>query len=345
VCGSAASWMLEHIVEAKGGLYHRVTKRILLRGFNLKETEEFLKKTLTIKLSKKQIADLYMVTGGIPFYLKEVKKGYSSSQLIDKLCFQLNGVLYSEFANIFRSLFDYADVNLLIIREIAKAGNLISREELIKVTGLSSGGTLDKRLEELIASEFIQRFVPLGKKVRDSFFRIIDEYTLFYMKWIEPLINTGTFQGEKGCWNKIQKRGDYVAWAGYAFESLCYKHVNQIAQSLDLDKISYLSGSWRYIPSKKSKERGAQIDLLFDRDDLTISLCEIKYSQHSYSIDKAYAQVLSQKLDVFLKNFPNRKRPTHKHIHLVMITPFGLKKNTYSEDLVEREVVLEDLFT
>ena len=169
VCGSAASWMLQHIVNAKGGLYNRVTKRILLEAFNLRETSDFLK-ARSVVLNKRQILDLYMVLGGIPFYLKDVKKGQSTAQVIDNLCFQKNGILYSEFKNVFRSLFDYAEINLQIIREIAKAGNSISREQLIKVTTLSSGGSINRRLEELEASEFIRCYVPILNSITSPSF-------------------------------------------------------------------------------------------------------------------------------------------------------------------------------
>ncbi len=344
VCGSAASWMLEHIVNAKGGLYNRITKRILLESFNLKETEEFLKKNRGIHLSRKQISDLYMVTGGIPYYLKEVKKGNSISQIIDDLCFQKNGILYSEFNNVFRSLFDHAEVNLQIIREIAKAGNSILREELIHATKISSGGTLNKRLEELEASQFIECFVPLGKKARDRFYRIIDEYTLFYLKWIDQLIHSGTFLGEKGHWHKILNSPEKTSWAGYAFENICFKHVNQIVKAIGIENIHYRSGSWRYIPPKKAKENGAQIDLLFDRQDDAITLCEIKYSDKPYTIEKAYAKILDQKVEVFEKNYPTRKNPTKKQLFLSMITTFGIKKNLYSEEIIQNEVTLDDLF-
>jgi uncharacterized protein len=345
VCGSAASWMLEHIVNAKGGLYNRITKRILLEAFNLKETEDFLKRNRGISLNRKQITDLYMVMGGIPYYLKEVKKGNSTSQTIDYLCFQKNGILYSEFNNIFRSLFDHAEINLQIVREIAKAGNSLSREHLIKATKISSGGTLNKRLEELEASQFIGCFVPPGKKTRDRVYRIIDEYTLFYLKWIDSLIHSGTFSGEKGHWHKILKMSDRTAWAGFAFESMCFKHINQIAKAIGIENIHYKSGSWRYIPPRKSKTNGAQIDLLFDREDDTITLCEIKYSDKPYVIDKSYAKILDQKIEVFKLNYPNRKNPTRKLILMTMITTFGVRKNMYSEDCIQCEVTLDDLFT
>lgn len=345
VCGSAASWMLEHIVQAKGGLFHRVTKRMALRSFTLKETEEYFRLNRGIHLRKKQITDLYMVMGGIPFYLKEVKKGMSTAQLIDKLCFQVNGLLYSEFSIIFKSLFDQSEINLQIVREIAKSGNAISREDLITATNIASGGTLNKRLEELAASEFIQHFVPLGKRTRDRFYRIIDEYTLFYLKWIEPLINTGNFQVHKGYWLKMQKTPAYLTWAGLAFESLCFKHIYEISKALKLENIPFRAGSWRYIPSKNSKEKGAQIDLVFDREDNTISLCEIKYSEEKFEIEKNYALNLLQKIHVFENNYPNKRKPTRKQIHLAMTTTFGTKDNKHALNLVDNEVKLEDLFS
>lgn len=342
VCGSAASWMLDHIVNAKGGLYNRVTNKISLGPFTLKETEEFLKKAKKISISKKQISDLYMVTGGIPFYLKEAKRGASASQIIDALCFQKNGILFAELDNIFRSLFDRAETNIQIIKAIAKAGNLISREQLIDELKIQSGSGLNRRLEELEASQFIKCFVPLGKKVRDRFYRIIDEYTLFYLKWLDPLMRSGTFYGQKGYWQNIQNTPARSTWAGYAFESICFKHIQQITKALGIQN-HYQSGSWKHV-SRKSREKGAQIDLLFDRDDQTITLCEIKYCDKQFTIEKAYAQALDRKKEVLATNYPSSKQSTRKQIFLAMITPLGVKKNMYSEDIVHNEVTLEDLF-
>lgn len=342
VCGSAASWMLDHIVNAKGGLHKRVTKHIALGPFNLRETEEFLKKSQKINLKRKQIIDLYMATGGIPFYLKEAKKGYSASQIIDSLCFQKNGILLNEFENIFRALFDKADVNIDIIRAIAKSGNLISREELIKELKIQSGSGLNRRLKELEASHFIQCFVPLGKKVRDRFYRITDEYSLFYLKWLDPLLRSGTFKGQNGYWQKINNTPAKSTWAGYAFESICFKHIEHIRRALEIQG-HYQSGSWKYA-SRKRGDKGAQIDLLFDRDDGTITLCEIKYCDKHFTIEKAYAQALDKKKEVFSMNYPSSRQPTGKQIFLAMLTPLGVKKNMYSEDLVHNEVTLDDLF-
>jgi len=343
VCGSAASWMLEHIVHAKGGLYNRLTKRILLEPFNLKETKEFLK-ARQISLSHRQILDLYMVLGGIPHYLKEVKKGRSSSQIINSLCFEKNGLLFSEFSNLFSSLFEHAEVNLQIVREMASAGNSLSREQLIKKLGISSGGTLDKRLEELEASQFIRSFVPLGKKRRGHFYRLVDEYSLFYLKWLDPLVDGGMYSEGQKNWQKLRKKPEQGVWAGQAFESVCFKHINQIIRALGLSETLFSCGSWLYLPRKSSNEKGAQIDLLIDREDDAMTLCEIKYCDKTFVIDRTYAVVLDRKIEVVERNYPNKRNPTRKQIFLAMITTSGVKQNLYAEGLVDNEIVLDDLF-
>ncbi len=342
VCGSAASWMLEHVVNAKGGLYNRLTKKLLLKPFGLKETKQFLQ-AQGILLTNRQILDVYMVMGGVPYYLTEIRKGQSSAQIIDNLCFKENGVLFDEFKNLFRSLFDHAEINSEIVRQIADKG-VLSREQLINTTHLSSGGTLNKRLDELEASGFIKTFIPLGKLKRDKVYRVIDEYALFYLKWIEPLLKTGMHSGEKGYWSKISKQPIKTTWAGFAFESVCLKHIDQITHALDLDDIHYKCGSWIYRPPKKSSDIGAQIDLLIDRDDHVLSLCEIKYTDKVFTIDKPYARALLNKIDTVERNYPTTGKPSKKQIFLVLITTLGVKKNIYSEDLVQSALVLEDLF-
>jgi uncharacterized protein len=82
VCGSSTSWIINKVINNKGGLHNRITKRIHLEPFTLRETELFLKHK-KIKLSKYQITQLYMSLGGVPHYLKEIKTGESASQAVD----------------------------------------------------------------------------------------------------------------------------------------------------------------------------------------------------------------------------------------------------------------------
>lgn len=336
-CGSAASWMLEKLIYAKGGLHKRITRKILLEPYNLKETLEFLS-SRAIHLNHKQVLDIYMAIGGIPFYLKAIQKGLSAAQVIDEICFDKNGLLYNEFENLFESLFSQAEANLLIVKEIVKHGNCLSRDEIIKYTGLQSGGTLKKRLRELEVSGFIQGFTPYGKKKRDHYFRVIDEFSLFHLKWLAPKLQSYGYQ-EEHYWQQQVKAPSVLSWKGQAFENVCLKHLSEIKNGLNLTHVLCKIGSWRFIPKAGSKEQGAQIDLLFDREDGVITLCEIKYSEHPFSIDKDYANQLMKKVTVFEKHFS-----TKKQIFLALIATQGLKKSIWSENLVAQSISLESLF-
>lgn len=338
VCGSAASWMLEKLVYAKGGLHNRLTRKILLEPFNLHDTREFLK-SRSIKLNEKQILDIYMAIGGIPFYLQAIEKGMSAAQCIDEMCFQKNGLLYDEFKNLFESLFEMADINLQIVREIVKNGNECSREDIIKRTDLKTGGTLNKRLNELEVSGFIKKFIPYGKKTRNSYFKVIDEFSLFFLKWIEPYITSDLGAGKKGYWENLVKSPSVSTWYGLAFETVCFKHIEQIKRKLLIQNLACKTGAWRYIPPKKSEKSGAQIDLLFDRADGIITICEIKYSESVFKIDKRYAMDLCRKIEVF-----QDETKTQKQVFLSFITTMGISQNAWYDELVENSVTVKDLF-
>jgi uncharacterized protein len=334
ICGSAASWMLEKIVNNKGGLHNRLTQTLLLQPFNLQQTKQFLT-SKNVKLTEKQILDIYMVTGGIPHYLNAIPRGKSVAQIINALCFHKNGLLLNEFDNLFESLFATAALHIAIVRTIAKKHYGMSRNALLKALKMKSGGKINMTLNELTAAGFIQSFTPFGKKKKSHYYRIVDEYTLFYLHWIEPVKSDRRSLEQSGYWQKASRTPKVISWAGYAFEGICYKHIKQIATALDLDQTLWYASSWQQI----SKNAGAQIDLLFDRDDGMITLCEIKYSIHAFLIDKTYALQLIKKLDHFKKQIKVRKA-----LQLAMITTEGIQDNTWSQELVECIVTLKDLF-
>lgn len=337
VCGSAASWMLEKLINAKGGLYNRITKAILLRPYTLNGVQDFLSHR-GINVTAKQVLDLYMVFGGIPHYLKQVEKGKSAAQIINRVCFQNDGLLYEEFDRLFQSLFEHSGINLSIIRAINSQRYGISRKELIKKAKMSSGGTLNKRIKELESSGLIQSFIPYGHKKKDIYYRVIDEYCHFYLTWIEPL-KSKSAEGGKSYWQTKSETPSALSWAGYVFETICFKHVDQIREALEIQTIASECGSWRLFAKKGSKESGAQIDLLFDREDGVITLCEIKYSENVYIVDKDCARNLRNKIEAFEKSFK-----TNKQIFVTMITTRGIKPSIWSEDLVQSSLTIDDLF-
>ena len=338
VCGSAASWILEKLINAKGGLHNRITDTIHLHPFSLSEVDLYLK-SKGIRLKPMQILELYMVMGGIPHYLRQVKKGQSATQITNSLCFHKDGFLFSEFNRLFESLFDHSDVHNAIIREIAKKRNGISREALLKATGLSSGGTFNKRIMELRESGFIEEFIPFGKRKKDFMIKILDEYTLFFLNWIEPVQHKGTIKYNPNYWLNKSNTQLFKIWSGYAFEAVCIKHIDSILRRLEISNLAGEIGTWYHRTYTKSDHQGAQIDLVIDRNDNAMNICEIKYSSNIFTIDKNYAKTLINKMSIF-----EDKTKTKKQLFLTMITTHGVKKNVWSEDLVHSEVNLEHLF-
>lgn len=328
VCGSAASWMINKLINNKGGLHNRVTLRLKIEPFTLKECEQFVK-SKKMNFDYYQIIQLYMVFGGIPFYWDEVQKGLTAAQNIDAICFSKNGLLRTEFSTVFKSLFLKAEKHEQIVAVLAKKSKGLTRNEIIKETNVTPGGGLTSILNELEESSFVRKYVPFNKKNRDSLYQLTDFYTLFYMKFIKnyQVIDTDY-------WIKTIDGPKHRAWSGYAFEQVCLCHLEQVKKALGISGIETNASSWR----SKTDENGAQIDLVIDRKDQVINLCEMKFSISQFAIDKKYDAVLRNKIGLF-KN----ETKTKKAVFLTMVTTFGLQRNTYSNN-VQNDLTMDILF-
>ncbi len=328
ICGSAASWMTSKIINNRGGLHNRVTKRIHLQPFSLGETEAYLKH-FHINISRYQLLHLYMTLGGIPHYLKEVKKGQSAAQNINRICFQKNGLLVNEFENLYNSLFSNARQHINIIKALASKNKGLSRAEILQATKLADGGSFSKLLSELEQSDFISSYMPFDKLKKETIYRLTDEYSLFYLKFMRSKKNIN--------WQQLSATAVYKTWSGYAFENICMKHIEKIKQVLGIAAV-YTEVSSIYYKGD-AKDKGAQIDLLLDRQDNVINACEAKFYDKPFTITKAYAADLRNKLQVF-----QQKTATRKTLFLTFITPYGIMKNEHSIGFVQQEVLAENLF-
>ncbi len=338
VCGSAASWVIRNILNSKGGLHNRVTLRLLIEPFSLAETEAFLK-AQHIQYTPYQITQLYMCLGGIPFYLSLLEKGLSVSQNINQLCFTKKGALFDEYPNLFAALFKDAAVHRALIELMSQRRDGISREEIEKKTGYS-GGRLSLKLAELEHAGFIGSFIPWGRLQRGRYYKITDEYTLFYLSWIAPHAANRLAGGlDDQFWQETSHTPAWIAWSGYAFENVCFKHADLLKKALNVPT-GATATTWRYLPKQRDAlDEGAQIDLVFDRNDGVVNLCEIKFSMQEFQIDKACAQNLKHKADVYQKI-----TKTLKQIVLSMVTPFGVKQGIYRDELIHATATLQDLF-
>ena len=331
ICGSATSWMIQKVVNHTGGLHNRITRRIYLAPFTLRETEEYLK-NLQVYFDRYQIAQIYMAMGGIPHYLNAVESGKSATQNIEQICFSNNGLLKNEFIRLYPSLFSNAENHIAIVKTLAKSHQGLTRLRLAEKSHIANGGGLTKVLEELEHSGFISSYHPFNKKKKERLFRLTDEYSLFYLQFIEDKTHEGT-----DIWQQLSQTQIFKTWSGYAFENICLKHIPQIKKALSIAGIYSQSSS--FYKKGTSTQKGTQIDLLIDRNDHIINLIEVKFYNESFTLTKNYAEDLRQKMSVF-----RSVTSTKKQLSWVLLTTFGLIHNQHSLGLIQNVLTLDDLF-
>lgn len=334
VCGSATSWMVKKIIKNKGGLHNRLTHRIALKPFSLRLCEQLVKSN-GIEMTRKQILKGYMVFGGVPYYWCLLRKGSSLTQEIDRLVFSEDGDLYDEFTMLYASLFKKPEPYLKVISLLASKKEGMTRLEMIEKGQLEDNGALSEILNDLEWCGFIRGYTTIGKTVKDEIFQLIDQYTLFYYEFI-----SGKRHG-KNYWQAMEGKPQYNSWCGRAFERVCLWHTDQIKQKLGISGVLTNEYAWRYVPKKdsaKTEEEGIQIDLLIDRSDGIINLCEMKYSSDKYVINETYQKKLNKRKEIFAN-----VTKTKKALHTVFITTDGLAHNAYASD-IQNEVSLDDLF-
>lgn len=333
-CGSAASWMIKNIINNKGGLHNRRTALLHLKPLSLSETKSYLQ-SRGIELSKYQLVILYMSIGGIPFYLDAINKSLSVTQNISHLCFEETGILFNEFKTLFQSLFKHAESHEELIKIMSKHRYGIERNLLIKKSKLlKSGGRFKERLHELEEAGFIAHYQPQNTAKKGTYYRLQDEYSYFYLTWIEPAKKQLL---RNNYWEMMTSSPQYQTWCGYAFESFCLKHIAEIIKSLGLSTLAIRAYPWRYIPNEKS-QKGAQIDLVIERMDDVTTLCEIKFSHERYVIDKSYAANLQNKINVF-----KEQTNSNKAILINFITMHGILLNEHAKAIVHQSISIDDI--
>jgi len=323
VCGSSASWMIKKIINNKAGLHNRLTAKIKLLPFNLQETKDYFNHR-NITLEEKQIADLYMAIGGIPKYLSYVTPGHSVPQIIEQLFFDKEGPLHNEFEELYSSLFDNYKTHLKIVKTLSASATGLAQNDLIRKSKLSAGGSTVNTLRELEESGFLLSVPFYGQKKKDKRYRLVDEFTHFYIKWI----GQKRLSPQKNSWVHQMNSMRYRIWAGYQFENICLKHTLQIKQKLGISGIYTEEFCWY--------NDKTQIDLLIDRADKTINLCEIKF--HDSQIEKI------TELDSDLKNKLNEFKTSTKTKKLIIKTLISVYGTKTRQSFINHQVLLTDLF-
>jgi hypothetical protein len=298
-----------------------------LLPFNVKETKEFLQ-SKNIQLVNQDIIKLYMIIGGIPYYLRYFEKGQSVDQFIESLFFKENAVLKNEFANLYASLFKNSDYHIKIVKAIASKNKGLTRSELLATSKLNSGGGFSEMLNELILCGFIKEIVPLGNKKEDIFFRLVDEYTLFYFKFI--------FNAKQTNWLQYSNSQQFKIWQGFSFENFVYKHIDLVKKELGISGIISNEYSWYFKGNKE--ELGTQIDLVIDRSDNCITLLEIKFHNAEFITTKDIFENVTNKKAIFIA-----KTKTKKNVFVTMVSLNGAKQNEYFSAIINNQVAISEL--
>lgn len=330
VCGSATSWMTDKLINNYGGLYGRLTSRIKLDPFTLSECERFFQ-SKGITLSRYDIAQGYMVVGGIPYYLDYIRKGLSLAQNIDRMFFAEGAKLRDEYDRLFASVFSNPDQMKSIVQLLGTRHSGFTRQEILTKTGLDDGGAVTKLLKALEVSDFIKSYIPFGKGKRDLHYKLTDPFCLFHLKFLQ-----GQNEIDPDFWMHNVASQSVSAWRGIAFEELCFSHIGQIKKALDILGVS--SKQSAFVVKGDGETEGMQIDLLIDRKDNVLNLCEMKFVGDEFEVDNDYEKKLRHRLQWMLDHI-NRKQS----LQMTLVTTFGLKYG-YHSGAFQQVVTLDHLF-
>ena len=331
VCASATYWMLDNIVNSKGGLHNRLTGRIHLKPFTLSECEEYLE-SKNIKLNRHQIIQCYMIIGGVPYYWSMLKKGKSLPQSIDELCFKEDAPLREEYDNLYRALFSRPDQYIKIIETLCEVKKGVTSEEICKKTGIAGSGELTKKLKELENCGFIRKYIPFGAAGKNALYQLVDNYTLFYNRFLKNNTHNEHY------WSSASNSGEVNAWSGVAFERVCLEHIAQIKAALGISGVQTDINSWKCEANQEKGIQGSQIDLLIVRRDQVINVCEMKYSGSDYVPDLAFDKAMRRRISDMQK-----ATKTKYAIHSTLITNYKAVDNSYTGN-IQSIITGEDLF-
>lgn len=329
ICGSAISWMQDNLINNHGGLYGRITYEIRLLPFSLSECEAFYHEN-GIQLSRYDIAQSYMIFGGIPYYLGYMDGELSLAQNIDRIFFSENAKLQDEYDRLFSSIFTNPDAVKRIVQFLYTRRSGYTRQEIIKKLGASDGGRLSKNLKALIVSDFVVKYVPYGEGKREAHYKLADPFCLFYLHFINDRTASNAY-----FWEQNITSQPVITWRGLAFENVCFHHVEQIKKALGISGVISSSSAWL---KKGVEEDGIQIDLLINRKDNVINMCELKYYGGDFTVDKDYYKILLRRTEILAKEVSPKTV-----VRSTLITTFGLTKNAYS-NVFTNVITLDDLF-
>lgn len=330
VCGSATSWMLNNLINNHGGLYDRLTSTIKLSPFTLGECKKFFE-FRNLAMSEYDVAESYMILGGLPYYLGLLQRGKSLAQNIDMLFFKPNAKLAGEFNRLFGSLFSAPDIYKQVVRILAAKRAGYSRDEILKALGTASGGSLTRVLSTLVASDFVSVYTPFASEPSISLYRLTDCFCLFYLNFVENNNSNDSLY-----WEHNQTKPQINTWRGITFELLCFKHSAQIKMALGVQGVASRESAW--VLKDSNEHHGVQIDMIIERDDRVVNLCEMKFLSKEFVPTDNDERLLRARIAAL-----QEKLSFKQTIHMTLVTTLGLERTSHA-GVIQKVVTLHDLF-
>lgn len=329
VCGSSTSWINDNLLNNYGGLYNRITQIIELKPFTLRETKELFSYK-NIVLSDYDIVQSYMIFGGIPYYLDQLDRSLSLAENVNELFFQQNSVLYNEFDHLFKSAFKSPVEIKKIVLALSQKRIGLTKKEITKYTALSDGGTLSTLLQSLIASNIIIKYIPFGKNKNENYYKLIDPFCLFYLYFVSKNDSL-----DKTFWQDNILSQNVISWRGFAFENVCFYHIEEIKDCLKIGGLTTKISRFVYIADEKGK--GGQVDLLIIRNDNIVDICELKFYGNTYTVSSSDVEKIKNREIKVLEHLSQKYA-----IHHILITTYGANKNAYS-GYFQKIITINDL--
>ena len=328
VCGSATSWIVKKVLRNKGGLFNRANRTIFLQPFTLRQCEEYAREA-GLSMGRRELVEAYMIFGGLPYYWSLLDRRYSLAQNVDRLCFTTVGELVLEFRRLYNSVFRVPEPYVRVVTALGTRKIGMTREDLVESLGVENCGRLTNCLQDLELSGFIRSYRPFGRRKKGTVYQLIDNFTLFYFRFMREAGNL-----RDGFWLDSVDSSERHSWEGLAFERVALWHEQQIKEALRIGGVRTNTASWK----SARKFGGAQVDLVIDRKDGVVNLCEMKFTSAPFAIGAGYEKELRNKISLF-----KEETETRSSVHLTMVTIDGVRRNEYA-GIVQSEVTLDDLF-
>jgi hypothetical protein len=347
VCGSNASWIKKKLLnENVGSFSHRIDKTIPMYPFDLKETSEYLRVEKKMEIDDKSVLELYMIFGGVAKYLSYIDKDLDIDENISEIFFNINGRMFNEYQEVFKSLFASNVTRYKKIMDFLsskKSGYNVTK--IAQHLNISIGSTITDTLDDLVECGFIKPIATLGSKGEDLYV-VSDPYCLFYNDWLRGISKNKIISLPSSYWSEQTKKSKYTTWSGFAFEVASILNIHLYLKARGKSAIVKNVYSWNYKKVEESSAgKGAQIDLVVEYENSSYDLVECKYYKKLYSMTEVEKNKILNKKEMF-KKYVIGKKVKYK-IDIVMLSAFGCVKNNknYKSLGIQKDMTLQDLLS